>query len=45
MKANTPGLSLRALNGKFGVAAQGVDASVPLDRDSAEALRAALIAC
>ena len=32
---------MRALSGEFGVEAQGVDASVPLDGDTARALRAA----
>lgn len=41
MKTTTPGLSLRALNGEFGVEAQGVDASMPLAAATAQALRAA----
>lgn len=41
MKAKRPGLTLRALNGAFGIEVLGVDASVPLDDDTARALRAA----
>lgn len=41
MKARRPGLALRALNGEFGVEALGVDAAVPLDGDTAAALRTA----
>jgi len=41
MKASRPGFALRALNGEFGVEALGVDAAVPLDGNTAAALRTA----